>query len=96
MIGIRLPVMVTVEKQDRDIGLIYILERVHAIDCMPLNVALNVAATPQVADALQARNPRPGNRTFVRAVRTDAGRNGREAAIGIPHDRHALRVGDAA
>ena len=69
--------------QDRDVDLVRVLHRVHALDGVTLNNALDAIVAPFIAELCKVRNARPSNGTLVRAVRTNGSRKCCKPAIGI-------------
>ena len=91
----RANVAVTDIQQDRNVGLVGVLHRVHALDGAALQDPLQAVVAPAHADLGQVGNRGPRDRAAVGTVGAHHGRGGGESAVGIAENGQSLRIGDA-
>ena len=70
VLGIGLAISITVVHQDRDIGLVRVLERIQAFHRGALQFTLQAAVAPLILDQRQTGNAGAGQRADIRTVRT--------------------------
>ena len=85
-------VIVAVIDQDRNVHLVGVLLRIHALDRVALNDALDAIVAPFIRQLGQVAHTGTGDGTLVRAVRADGRGNRGKPAIGIAVDRNLVGI----